>query len=63
VPVVGLVTAARLAKPSSPWARWFYRGRRADRLHCARRRFSSDRRSEVLGRRLRDAVGGAPSSD
>jgi hypothetical protein len=63
VPVVGLVTAARLAKPSSPWARWFYRGRRADRLDCARRRFSSDRRSEVLGRRLRDAVGGAPSSD
>ena len=61
VPVVGLVAALRLAKPTSPWARWVYHGPRAARLARARERFAGDRRSEVLGRRLRDAIGGAPS--
>jgi hypothetical protein len=63
VPVVGLVAALRLAKPTSPWARWVYRGPRAGRLARARERFAGDRRTEVLGRRLRDAIGGAPSGD
>jgi hypothetical protein len=61
VPVVGLVCALRLAKPDSPWARWVYRGRRSERLERARRRFSSDRRAAVLGRRIQDMIGGTPS--
>jgi hypothetical protein len=63
IPVIGLVTAVRLAKPTSPWARWFYRGRRAHKLERAKQRFSAGRPSEVLGRRLRNALGGAPSAD
>jgi hypothetical protein len=62
VPLVGLVCALRLAKPDSPWARWFYKGRRSGRLERAQRRFSADRRSAVLGRRLQDLIGGTPSS-
>lgn len=61
LPVVGLVTACRLGKPNSPWARWFYRGRRAGHLERARARFADDRRSERLGRRIQNAIGGAPS--
>jgi hypothetical protein len=63
VPVVGLVTAVRLGKPDSPWARWRYRGRRADRLERARKRHARDRRLSAAGQRLRDAIGGAPSAD
>jgi hypothetical protein len=61
-PVVGLFAAARLAKPSSPWARWRYRGGRAQKLERARARFGADRRGAILGDRLRNAIGGAPSS-
>jgi hypothetical protein len=63
IPVVGLVTAFRLAKPTSPWARWFYRGSRAKKLDRARKRHASERRLSDLGRRVRDAIGGAPSVD
>jgi hypothetical protein len=60
IPVVGAVAAARLAKPSSPWARKRYRGRRAHKLERARARYGPDRRAEVLGTRIRDAIGGKP---
>jgi hypothetical protein len=63
VPVVGVGAALRLAKPTSPWARWVYRGGRAEKLDRAHDRYSGDRRMEELGRRLRDAIGGAPSAD
>ena len=63
VPVVGLVTAVRLGKPDSPWARWRYRGRRADRLDRACKRHADDRRLGEIGQRMRDAIGGAPSAD
>jgi hypothetical protein len=63
IPVVGLVTAIRLAKPTSPWARWFYRGSRAGRLDRARRRHADERRLGDIGRRVRDAIGGAPGVD
>jgi hypothetical protein len=63
VPVVGIVTAIRLGRPDSPWARWRYRGRRADRLERARRRHARDRRLGAIGQRVRDAIGGAPSVD
>jgi hypothetical protein len=61
VPVVGVIAAARLAKPNSPWARRRYKGPRAHRLDRARERFEADRRAERLGDRLRNAIGGAPS--
>jgi hypothetical protein len=61
VPVAGLIAAARLAKPESPWARWRYKGSHAHKLERARARFEADRRSERLGDRFRDAIGGAPS--
>lgn len=58
VPVVGLFAALRLAKPSSPWAHWRYRD---DKLERARARFDPSRRGEVIGTRLRNAIGGAPT--
>ena len=61
IPLVGLVFALRLAKPSSPWSRWFYAKRRPERLERARHRFAADRRAAVLGRRIQDLIGGAPS--
>ena len=36
VPFWGLVAAVRLAMPESPWARWRYRGPRADKLGAGR---------------------------
>jgi hypothetical protein len=60
IPVAGVIAAARLAKPNSPWARWRYRGPRAHRLQRAHARFEADRRAEVLGDRLRNLIGGAP---
>jgi hypothetical protein len=58
VPVAGLFAAVRLARPGSPWAQRRYRGRRAHLLDRASARFGSDRRMEVIGDRLRDAIGG-----
>jgi hypothetical protein len=63
VPVVGLVGACRLAKPSSPWARWRYHGRREERMERARARHARDTKLDALGVRIRDAIGGAPTPD
>ena len=52
IPFWGLVAAVRLARPTSPWARWRYRGPRADKLARAERRFRTDRRAAELGDRL-----------
>jgi hypothetical protein len=60
IPVVGLYAASRLAKPNSPWAHRRYRGRRAHRLERARDRYAPGRRGEVIGTRVRDAIGGTP---
>jgi hypothetical protein len=60
VPVVGVITAARLAKPDSPWARRRYRGRRAHQLERSRARFGAGRREEVVGDRLKNLIGGTP---
>jgi hypothetical protein len=58
VPLLALVGAVRLGRPSSPWAKWRYddaqRGRAAGR-------FAADRPTERLRRRLNDLVAGAPS--
>ncbi|TMM11833.1 MAG: hypothetical protein E6G00_04360 [Actinobacteria bacterium] len=61
IPLVGAVSAVRLAKPTSAWARRRYTGPRASRLRRAQERFSADRRSEALGRRILDLLGGTPS--
>jgi hypothetical protein len=68
IPLVGLVSSIRLAKPGSPWAHWFYdpeRGNPRGRLERERkRRRSIDRFAHGrLGRFERwfsDLVGGAP---
>jgi hypothetical protein len=58
IPVVGWVAAARLASPTSPWARWFYS---TPKLNAAERRAERG-----LGARferwLVTAVGGQPGS-
>ena len=63
MPVAGLWAAIRLAKPTSPWARRRYVGKRAHKLERARGRFPDDRRSERIGDRLKDVIGGAPSDE
>jgi hypothetical protein len=60
IPVVGIVAVSRLAKPSSPWARRFYD---EGKLARARQRFAGNRPLERLGRRVTDAIGGAPGRD
>ena len=58
VPVIGILGATRLARPSSPWAQRLYGDTKMER---ARRRFDSDRRLARVERRIGDAVAGAPS--
>jgi hypothetical protein len=60
VPVVGAFAAVRLAKPNSPWAHRRYRGKRAHKLERARARYGPERRGEILGTRIRNAIGGSP---
>ncbi|MEU6239246.1 hypothetical protein [Kitasatospora sp. NPDC047058] len=57
MPLVSLVAFARLAKPTSPWARWRYApgSRKAER---ALRRYPPDRRTRLDA--LKDLVGGTP---
>lgn len=62
MPIVALVGAIRLARPTSPWSRWFY-GRKPKKRERAQRR--ADRFTERWTRRRRrvqEAVAGAPSS-
>jgi hypothetical protein len=63
LPPVGLVVALRLAKPRSPWARWFYH-RNESKLVRSHRRFDDrDRRLRQLKDRFYDLIGGAPSDE
>jgi hypothetical protein len=52
--------AVRLGKPTSTWARRFYRTRWPQKLAKAERRFRPDRRTEQVKKWVRDAVGGSP---
>jgi hypothetical protein len=61
MPLAGVWAAIRLAKPHSAWASRRYVGRHAHKFDRASRRFPADRRSEVIGDRLKDAIGGTPS--
>lgn len=57
LPLVGWVGATRLAKPSAPWARWFYG---PEKLGRAEERVR-DGFAARFQRRLLDLVGGKPS--
>src|SRR5262245_38779088 len=64
---IGIVSACRLAKPGSPWAKWFYSPRenhsssthRARKLERSTRRFT-DGYSGRFERWFSDLIGGAP---
>jgi len=58
LPPFGWFGAARLAKPRSPWARWFYK---PDKVARAQAR-AQDGYAARFQRWLVDAVGGAPST-
>jgi hypothetical protein len=58
---VAIYGAARIGKPSSPWARRRYNERRPGKQAKAERRFPPDRRTERLKNAFRDIVGGKPS--
>jgi hypothetical protein len=57
VPLVTLFGAVRLARPSSPWAKWRYP---AAKRHRAEQRFDATRPLTRARRRARDLIAGAP---
>jgi len=60
-PLVGVFFAFRLAKPHSPWSRWFY-SHEPRQLHRSHARFDEhDRRLLELKERFYDLIGGAPT--
>lgn len=60
VPLLGFVSAFRLAKPTSLWARHLY-SRNEVKLMRARRRYGEDATLRRLRTRFEDAVGGVPN--
>jgi hypothetical protein len=58
---VAIYGAARIAKPSSPWARRRYGERRPGKQAKAEGRFPPGRRTERFKNAFRDIVGGKPS--
>src|SRR6476659_9313001 len=58
---VAIYGAARIGKPSSPWAHRRYGERRPGKQAKAEGRFPPDRRTERLKNAFRDIVGGNPS--
>ncbi|MFJ3925318.1 hypothetical protein [Streptomyces sp. NPDC090022] len=61
VPLIALVGAVRLARPTSPWGRRFYRSRPRARARATMRAFHHDRRWSGLRRRVDYFIGGAPN--
>ena len=59
---VAIYGAARIGKPSSPWARSRYGERRPGKQTKAEGRFPLDRRTERFKNAFRDIVGGKPSA-
>jgi hypothetical protein len=57
IPIVGIVAAIRLARPSSPWARWRYKKNPAKMAKALGR----DLKREARKTRMRNWIGGAPS--
>jgi len=62
VPFVALVGAVRLAKPHSPWARFFYPAGSTRRLRAEARQRRHDERWASRTKRVLDAIGGTPNA-
>lgn len=62
IPFVALIGALRLAKPHSPWARFFYPAGGRRRLRAEARQRKHDERWASRTKRVLDAIGGAPSA-
>ncbi|MFE0917904.1 hypothetical protein ACFW24_08960 [Streptomyces nigra] len=60
IPFVALFGAIRLARPTSPWAKRFYRRRPRARAKSLLRYYHHDRRWLVPSRKFQDWLGGAP---
>lgn len=60
VPFVALVGAVRLARPTSVWAKRFYRDRHRARSRAVLRAYHHDVRWAGPRRRFQDLIGGAP---
>ncbi|MFF0045977.1 hypothetical protein OH781_11560 [Streptomyces sp. NBC_01550] len=60
VPFVALFGAIRLARPTSKWAKRFYRNRHRARSRAVLRAYHHDRRWVGPRRRFEDLIGGAP---
>ncbi|MFF8912663.1 hypothetical protein ACF08M_04870 [Streptomyces sp. NPDC015032] len=60
VPFVALIGAIRLARPTSMWARRFYRNRHRARARAVLRAYHHDVRWVGPRRRFEDLIGGAP---
>lgn len=58
---VAWVAAVRLARPTSPWARWRYDSKKL--AHAQRRAAEFDRRWAPVRRHWDDFIGGTPTSD
>ncbi|MEU0899591.1 hypothetical protein [Streptomyces massasporeus] len=63
IPFVALVGALRLARPTSPWAKRFYRNRPRARAKSALRSYHHDRRWATPMRAVQDWIGGAPDPE
>ncbi|MFJ8823185.1 hypothetical protein ACIREE_15510 [Streptomyces sp. NPDC102467] len=61
VPFVALFGAVRLARPSSYWARRFYKRRHRARARASLRAYRHARRWNRIARGFQDLVGGAPN--
>lgn len=60
IPFVALFGAVRLARPTSPWAKRFYRRRPRARAKAQLRSYHHDKRWLGPSRKLQDWIGGAP---
>jgi len=60
VPFVALIGALRLARPTSPWAKRFYRNRPRARSKAVLRAYHHDVRWAGPRRKFQDLIGGAP---
>ncbi|MCX5139781.1 hypothetical protein [Streptomyces sp. NBC_00338] len=60
VPFVALIGAVRLARPTSMWAKRFYRNRHRARSRAVLRAYHHDVRWAGPRRRFQDLIGGAP---
>ena len=62
VPLLALIGALRLAKPTSPWARWRYRPGSRKSARATDRALRHEARWVQLKHRVFDAVAGRPSA-